>query len=74
MRDRLVAWDFDAPLEASPSLEISGCGRAQGSGNAALILLAQLHALDEPIKGVAKQARISFFIAEIVEPQLGPPL
>ncbi len=54
MRDRLVAWDFDAPLEASPSLEISGCGRAQGSGNAALILLAQLHALDEPIKGVAK--------------------
>ena len=70
MRDRFVTRDLDAPLEASTSLEISGCGGAQGSDNAALILLAQLHALNEPIKGVTKQAWIRFPIAEIVETQL----
>ena len=74
MRDRFVARNLDAPLEASTSLEISGCGGAQGSDNAALILLAQLHALDQPIEGVAKQAWICFSITEIIEPQLRPTL
>jgi hypothetical protein len=36
--------------------------------------LAQLHALNEPIKGVAKQAWIRFPIAEVVETKLRPPL